>query len=713
MSSSLNRREFLALAASAPLGLHSAYSSAPAGHPIPDRAAQPSGSSESPLWVRQGVVAASNMEALFFIRRRGGEETNSAEEWRAGLSDGTVRTLLSQGVNLIIVTLHKGAGLKAEAQDIATAREFVGVAHRRGLRVSGYVGATLFYETFEVEEPRSKGWKQIDEFGHPIYYGEPGQTFRYMACRNNPEYLAYIKEVLKLGVQDLRMDMIFFDQMMWPSISCHCDSCRKQFREFLKSRYPADRALLRFGFEDVELLNIPPFGNNSGQNWFAELTNPLMQEWILFRAWSLGERFKELTDYIHKLNPETAVLGNPWMNLEDNVGFFCGIDYGQLLEGGDLIFSEEANQPVWTDDGRLVSQIRTYKGVRSMGRSLCVWQAQGREDQDSPDWGEGAMERGLAEALAYNDRNLGAVAGFDLATNAVPAEAKPYIDLFNKQSKDLVNTKTVADVAILRSFASTAFSPARSNVSTTLFEQSLILVKIPFAIIFDRHLRDLSPYRVLVLADQDALSDTQVADIRKFVQAGGSVVATGRTSLFNEWRLRRPKFALADVLGVDKPNYGETNTPRRTEIGSGRAVYIPKIEPAIEPPEAKLAYSFPNQYWRLPKNHNDLVASIRWAAHDRLSAEVKAPDWVTMELARQDKGPLLLHLVNYKPKVTVQDIWATIRPPANFRIKEAVLVTPEHIAGQKLTLTHGGDGVALTIPSMRVYALVIMTLEEL
>ena len=35
-----------------------------------------------------------------------------------------------------------------------------------------------------------------------------------------------------------------------------------------------------------------------------------------------------------------------------------------------MVFSEEPNQAVWTDDGRLVSQIRTYKGARSMGKSV-------------------------------------------------------------------------------------------------------------------------------------------------------------------------------------------------------------------------------------------------------------------------------------------------------------------------------------------------------
>src|SRR3984893_9268188 len=520
MSSSFNRREFLALAASAPLHLQLDYKNSATAYHIPPNAegAQPSRSSETPQWVRNGIVAASNMEGLSFVRRRGGEEANYAEEWSGDLSDETVRTLLNNGVNLIIMSLYKGAGLKAEARDIARAREFIGVAHRRGLRVGGYVGGTLLYEMLEAEEPSSKDWKQIDEFGHPIYYSESGQTFRYMACRNNPGYLAYIKEVLKVGIQDLRVDMIHFDQMMWASApaSCHCYHCRKQFREFLKNRYPAERALLRLGFENVELLDIPPFGNNFPPV-FAELTNPLMQEWALFRAWSLAERYKELADYIRKLNPETAVQANSAMNFDDNNGFVYGIDYGQFFEAGDMIFIEEANQPVGlTDDGRLVSQIRTYKGVRSMGQSLWVWQAVTRdpENENFPSWDEGSFERGLAEALAYNDRNLGVVAGWDLASNTIPARAKSYVDLFYSWSKDLVNTKTVADVAILRSYASIAFNPVRSNVSTILFEQVLILAKIPFAIIFDRHLHDLSAYKVLVLADQDALSDAQVASLR-------------------------------------------------------------------------------------------------------------------------------------------------------------------------------------------------------
>jgi hypothetical protein len=711
MSSTVNRREFLTLAASASLTFN------PLATALSSYSGQDNSGTAKPLqaapqrsWVKQGVVAASNMEALSFVRRRGGEDLNYAEEWRADLSDATVRTLLDQGVNLILVTLHKGAGLKAEAQDIAIAKEFVQAAHRRGLRVGGYVGATLFYETLEAEQPASKDWRQIDEFGNPLYY-TPAQTFRYMACRNNPEYIAYIKRVLQVGVQDLHMDMIHFDQMMWwtAPASCHCSHCQNQFRAFLKNRYPAERALSRFGFEDVGLLSIPAFGSASLMG-FADVKNPLIQEWALFRAWTIAERYKELTDYIHGLNPETAVQGNPTMNLENNVGFLYGVDYGQLLEGGDMVTSEDGNQPVWTSDGRLVSQIRTYKGARLMGKPVWVWQAPTRGSQGFPSY-EGAMELGLSEALAYNDRNLGIVAGFDVTSNTVPARVKPYIDFFHKQAQHLVNTKVVADVAVLRSYASIAFNPAVSNTSTTLFEQSLIQARIPFAIIFDRHLNELHSYKVLVLADQDALSDAQIANIDEFVRGGGAVVATGKTGYLNEWRLIRPRPALSDLLGQNQlsPNEGP-NTPHRMDSGPGRAVYIPRVEPAIEPPPPQLAYAFLNHYWRLPKNHEDLVASIRWAARDRLSAEVTAPPWVTIELAQQEGGPLLLHLVNYKPTEPVRDIKAIIRPPAKSRVEQAVLLTPGRTTETKLALETTQDGVSMTIPTLNVYTLVIMSL---
>jgi hypothetical protein len=83
-----------------------------------------------------------------------------------------------------------------------------------------------------------------------------------------------------------------------------------------------------------------------------------------------------------------------------------------------------------------------------------------------------------------------------------------------------------------------------------------------------------------------------------------------------------------------------------------------------------------------------------------------------MELTRQDKRLLLLHLVNYKPTEMIKDIRVIIRPPRQTLVREAALVTPENIAGQNLRFESGHDGISVRVPSMRVYGLVRMTLEE-
>ena len=61
---------------------------------------------------------------------------------------------------------------------------------------------------------------------------------------------------------------------------------------------------------------------------------------------------------------------------------------------------------------------------------------------------------------------------------------------------------------------------------------------------------DLHGIRVLVLPNVACLSDRAAEVIRRFVRAGGGLVATFETSLYDETFNRRPDFALADVLGA-------------------------------------------------------------------------------------------------------------------------------------------------------------------
>jgi len=671
-------------------------------------AARPAGG--RPAWLQDGVVAAQSVEPLLFVIRRGGEVADLSGRRDDELSEDTIKKWKEAGITLLVRNLYKGAGLQAEAEDIEAARKFAERAHRLGMKVGGYVGNSLLYETLFLEEPEARDWKQVDEWGRPIYYTQD-QTFRYMACRNNPGYLAHIKKALRIGVQDLKLDMIHFDQLRWPAEpkTCRCKYCETQFREFLRRRYTDPQLKMRFGFARVDGIIPPPYNLDGPPIKLTELKNPLMQEWAYFRAASLAQRWGELVDYIHELNPEVGVQGNATMNPAMNAGFIHGVDPSLLFQHGDFLRSEENNQSEWTRDGRLVSFIRSYKVARGMGKALnpLLTPRPGREGES---W-KAPLELRMAEEMAYDSMLIGTFRG-DLS-DMTPG-ARRYVSFFHAHKAELRETVPVADVAILRSFPSIEFNPSESLFSTMLFEQSLIQGKVPFAIIYDRHLKELSKYKALVLANQDALSDEQVEIIRRYVATGGGLVATEETSLLTDWRRRRPKFGLGDLFGINEPPPPkQASEPLRRKYREGRVTYIPRIEPAIAAPPAEMTYHLNNRYWKLPKNHGELMEAVRWAAGGELAVEVEAPEWVTMELAQQrGTNRLLLHLLNYKVGEPVPGVPVKLRLPAGMKLRGAIVETPEG-ARQVLAVTMQGQTAVFRVPQLKIYDLVLLQLEKL
>ncbi len=663
---------------------------------------------QRPAWMKEGVVMAGNWEPLTFIRRRGGQTYADEQNWKKERTEAAARGLKEAGVTLVITNLEKGMGLQAEAEDIEATRQFTRFAHKYGLKVGGYIGATLFYETLFGEEPGSSDWKQVNELGQTMYYSySGGQTFRYTACRNNPGYQRFLEKVMRLGVSDIGLDLIHFDQMEgWAEPnSCHCRYCTEQFRQYLRARYTDAELDRRFGFHRLDGIIPPPFGITRGPILLPELTNPLMQDWARFRSYSYARHYAEYDDFLARLNPEVALEGNPNLDLSANRSFLYGVDIPQMLSHGDVVWSEEPNHAEWTTDGRLISKIRSFKAARLMGKSLFVYTG-GRYGSQSP---SSPPRLRLAEAMAYNDYNLGMVG--DVAPDGIhlTPEAKRYIQFFQQHKQDLSHTRPLADAAVLHSFSANEFNPGLVIPATTLFEQTLIQTKVPFEIIFDQQLAGLSHYKVLVLAEQDALSDQQAETIRRFVRDGGGLVATGATSMLDEARRRRGRFALADLFGSEQPL---KQTVRRT-FGKGRVVYIPGVEAQIAPPHPQMTYRFGNAYWKLPKNYRELEDAVKWAAAQPLSATVEAPLSVTAELAEcPGSNALLLHLVNFDFRNPVKDISAAVRIPDGFAVREVALDSPDGGAGAKLATTVENGQVRFRVPELQVYDLAVVRLVK-
>jgi hypothetical protein len=658
-----------------------------------------------PAWVSDGIVMAGNWEPLTFIRRRGGQSLQDEQNWLAERTERAAAGLKRAGVNLVITNLHKGFGLEAEKEDIDATRRFAAYAHKQGIRVGGYVGSTMMYETFFLEEPDSRSWTQVDESGKPMYYTSE-QTFRYAACRNNPGYQAFIQKVLRLGIQDLKLDMIHFDQMHWwaEPRSCRCEFCRDRFRKWLETRYPKAERRLRFGFDRFDGILPPTSDSLSGPVRLTELRNPLMQEWACWRASEATRHFAEFDSYIHSLNPDVALEGNPYLNPALNQGYTMGFDAAGMLQHGDVVWSEEPAHASWTPDGRLVSKIRSFKVARLMGKSIFVYTG-GRYGTQSPD---SPPHLRIAEAMAFNGNNIGMVGDVDPEGIRLAPEAVKYIQFFQRHQPDFRSTVPVADVAVLRAFAAVEFNPADALAGATLAEQILIQHQVPFQTIFDRQLDGLSKYKVLVLANQDALSDEQAEKIRAFVKAGGGLVATGSSSLLTSWRLVRNRFALADLFGVDRPA-GATGALRR-EFGRGRVAYVPRIVPAVPPPAAQMNYNFSSEYWKLPVNEAELAEAVRWAAADSFSAEIIAPKSVAIELTRGATGNLSLHVVNFDFRHPVRNLEARVRIPEGYRLLEAVSDTPD---GSPAPVADVRNGIAhIGIPRLDVYMVTVLRLGK-
>jgi len=83
---------------------------------------------------------------------------------------------------------------------------------------------------------------------------------------------------------------------------------------------------------------------------------------------------------------------------------------------------------------------------------------------------------------------------------------------------------------------------------------------VPDEFLQDEHLRR---YKVLVLPNVACLREDRVAALRRFVEAGGRLVTTGETSLFDENGHAHSEFALADVLGV---HYVEPRAFERAQL---------------------------------------------------------------------------------------------------------------------------------------------------
>ncbi len=523
----------------------------------------------------------------------------------------------------------------------------------------------------------------------------------------HPGYVEYMKRVVRMGVEELKADEIDFDNTSLqaePPIFQH-PLAIKDFREYLTSSYTPEELTRRFGFSNMQYV-VPPKVDFT----LTAIDDPLFQEWAGFRCHQLNRYYAEMYTLIKGLNPNTAIATNPHSGISGrNTVWEQGVYYPTLLPNMDINWTEEGDYARMSEDGILVSKIRTYKMATLLGKRVLTYTA----------GSEGGGKLAMAESMAFNRQTLGMV-GSMLSAPAIPADQRRYVSFFRDQFGYYKEVENIADVAVLYSYATMGFNNDLPAVSFMLFTQALIQAKVPFNIIFDEHLKDLSKYRALVLADQECLSEEQMAMIRKYVEQGGGLVATELTSLYTPWRLRRRDFGLKDLFGVEAPKAGRRDMERDLEIppvqrriGQGRVSYIAAVKAAIEKPAGARMTS---QYWKLPLNWEEMIEQVRWAAGGKFTLEVEAPETLALAAAQQEQAGQdrrLVHLVNYAAPQgkTVSNVKVEVELPEGKGVRQVTLLTPDGKGSMTVQSQVAGGRARFTVPDLETYILAVVQME--
>jgi hypothetical protein len=347
-----------------------------------------------------------------------------------------------------------------------------------------------------------------------------------LGCNNGP-WGDYLIEICAELLADYRLDGYSFDGNYQPPV-CYCPSCRESYRRDSGRDIPAK----------------------------VDLDDVAYRQYLVWRGERLEDHYRKLQKRLKGINPDAALI--TW---SVNAG-----RYGHLLTSPRAMptrlnrLFDAPMQEWWLDETNLGASVAPAFGA-AYERAVA--------GADRPAASEPyLMSRGNPYGNESFPRHEQLVRGMLALTNgSIPAtilswggqekRSAPMLEAVRAREKWIVGARPVPWAAMLVSEQTRQFHAYRD-----IAERFVPHVFGVFSAAMEEHLPldlvndwDLAPgalakYRVLVLPDAAALSDGQVDAVRKYVEAGGGLVAMCETSLFDELGRPRKGFALADVFGV-------------------------------------------------------------------------------------------------------------------------------------------------------------------
>ena len=403
--------------------------------------------------------------------------------------------------------------------------ELAKAAHDDGLAVLARMDSNRTAEDFFQAHP---DWFTRQKSGEPYREAD-----KYVTCVNSPYYDEYLPGILREIIE--RTHPEGFGDNSWSGLPrdriCYCGNCSRKFQAKTGKALPQQK------------------------DW----NDAVYRQWI---EWNYARRV-EIWDLNNRV---TKAAGGPhclWLGM--NSGSITSQshsfrDFREICKRSEFLLLDHQARVDATgfqqngDTGKLVHGLVGWDKIITESMALYQVRVASKPEPEARMW----MIEGIAGGIEPWWHMVGAYHD-DRRMYRTPER------IFNwhkDHEQYLVNRRPVAAVGVVWSQRNTDYygrDDAAEMVDAPYrgFTQALIRARIPYLPVNAEDIeKEASGLAALALPNVGALSDSQCEAIRRFVQSGGALIATGASSLYTEWGDPRPDFALADLFGAHAPSPG-------------------------------------------------------------------------------------------------------------------------------------------------------------
>ena len=434
--------------------------------------------------------------------------------------------------------------------------ELCNAAHDEKLAVFARMDSNRAHEEFYKAHP---DWFAVNAQGNPYKAGE-----LYITCVNGLYYNQHIPAILT-EIASLYHPEGFTDNS-WSGLGrdsiCYCDNCKREFHRKTKKELPQE------------------------SNW----NDQVYREWIL---WNYNRRL-EIWDMNNRTTKSAGGKHCIWSGMNSgSISAQCASfrDYKEICRRADIIMLDSQAR---SDAGGFQQNANTGKLIHGLlgwdkliPESMAMYQA-GRPTFRLASKPVPEARMWMVEGIAGGIQPWWHYVGAYHEDRRIYHTAEPIFRWHKVNEEFLVNRNPVATVGVVWSQQNMDFygrEEAEQLVELPWrgITQALIRDRIPFIPVHADHIDSESEHlSLLILPNLGVMTDDQVAHVRRFTEAGGGLVATGESSLYNEWGDIRSDYALGDLFGAHLDDQRELHSQvsLRKSVGETFHTYL-RLEPAV------------------------------------------------------------------------------------------------------------------------------------